>query len=417
MVDRIIEKKRWTPKRIAAIAGAGIIIVIIIYALLLSKQGARLNVRSERIRIDTVVSGEFQEFIPVTGTVIPINTYYLDAVEGGRVDTVYLEAGTFVDKGERILKLANTNLLMDVMYREAEIFQQSNNLRNTRLSMERNSLEMQREILDLEFEIRRQSRVVESNIPLAEKNLISQREFDESKDELEYLKRKLTLTRRTQRQDSIFRTAQIEQLEASLVRMEQNLAIVKQNMENLVIKAPVSGHLTSLNAEVGESKQRGERLGQIDILDGFKVRVPVDEHYIARINTDQEATFTFTDETFRVAITKIYPAVVEGRFTVDMNFVGEEPAGIRRGQSLRLRLELGDLSKAVLLPTGGFYQTTGGRWIYVMDESGAEARKRRIQLGRQNTEYYEVLDGLVPGERVIVSPYDTFGDVERLVLK
>ncbi len=417
MVDRIIEKRLWTPKRVAMIAGAGVIIVLVVYALLLSARGSRLNVESERLRIDTVVQGEFQEFIPVTGTVIPINTYYLDAVEGGRVDSVYLEAGTFVEKGEKILKLVNTNLLMDVMYREAEIFQQSNNLRNTRLSMERNSLDMQREMLELEYRIRQQKRIVESNVPLARKNLISGREFEESRDELEYLQRKLELTRQTQHQDSIFRATQISQLEASLARMETNLTIVKQNMEDLIIRAPVAGHLTSLNAEVGESKQRGERFGQIDILDGFKVRVPIDEHYIARIDAGQQATFAFSGETYRVTIAKIYPAVAEGRFMVDMNFDGREPPDIRRGMTLRLRLELGYLSHAVLLPTGVFYQATGGRWIYVLDGSGVEAQKRRIHLGRQNTEYYEVLDGLAPGERVIVSSYETFGDADRLVLK
>ena len=333
------------------------------------------------------------------------------------MDTVYLEAGTFVTKGMRILKLVNTNLLMDVMYREAEIFQQSNNLRNTRLSMERNALDMRRQILELEHEIKRQKRIVESNELLEQKNLIPQREFEEARDELDYLEQKLALTIETQRQDSTFRMTQVRQLEASLARMETNLEIVKQNMENLVIRALVSGHLTSLNAEVGESKRRGERLGQIDILDGFKVRVPIDEHYIARVNSGQSAEFTFSGSTYRVMIAKIYPAVADGRFTVDMTFTDGEPAGIRRGQTLRLRLELGDLSQAVLLPTGGFYQATGGRWVYVLDESGDEAHRRSIHLGRQNTEYYEVLDGLSPGERVIISPYDTYGDVDRLVLK
>ncbi len=417
MVDRIIKKKRWTFRRIAWILGAVLIVSLTVYSLLLSGQGSRLNVNADRLRIATVVRDEFQEYIPVTGTVIPINTYYLDAVEGGRVDTVYLEAGTFVRKGERILKLANTNLLMDVMYREAEIFQQSNNLRNTRLSMEQNSLEMERQLLELQFRISQQRRIVESNISLAHKNLISQREFDESKDELDYLERRLVLTRKTQRQDSIFRTVQIEQLEASLERMEANLAIVRRNMDNLVIRAPVSGHLTSLNAEIGESKKRGERLGQIDILDGFKVRVPIDEHYIARIDKGQQATFSLSGGTYRMTIAKIYPEVLESRFMVDMSFNGEEPGGIRRGQTFRLRLELGELSETVLLETGGFYQKTGGRWVYVLDELGAEAKKRQIHLGRQNTEFYEVLDGLEPGERVITSSYDTYGDNDRLVLK
>jgi HlyD family secretion protein len=417
MVDRPITKKRWTPRRIAYVAGGAVLVIIIIYSIFAAGRGPRLNVRAERLRVSTVILDEFQEYIPVNGTVIPINTYYLDAVEGGSVDTVYVEAGTFVEKGDVLLRLANTNLLMDVMYREAEIFQQSNNLRNTRLSMERNSLEMKRELLELEHRIGRQRRLVETNTQLAEKSLISQREFDESKDELDYLVRKMELTRQTQRQDSIFRDSQIEQLEVSLARMEANLEIVKRNMENLVITAPVSGHLTALNAEVGESKKQGERLGQIDILDGFKVRIPVDEHYIARVDYDQEGVFTFSNDEYRLRVSKIYPEVVDGRFTVDMNFLGAEPEGIRRGQTLRVRLELGEPGEAVLLANGGFYQTTGGRWIYVLDESGAEARRRRIHIGRQNSEYYEVLEGLEPGERVIVSSYDDFGDAEWLVLK
>jgi HlyD family secretion protein len=417
MVDRIIEKKRWTPRRIVYLAGGAALVLIVIYSIYAAGRGPRLNVRSERLRVSTVVLGEFQEFIPVNGTVIPINTYYLDAIEGGSVDTVCVEAGTFVEKGEVLLRLVNTNLLMDVMYREAEIFQQSNNLRNTRLSIERNSLEMKRELLELEHMIRQQRRVVETNTQLAEKNLISQREFDESKDELDYLVKKLELSKQTQEQDSIFRDNQIEQLEASLERMEANLEIVKRNMENLVIKAPVSGHLTALNAEVGESKGRGERLGQIDILDGFKVRVLVDEHYITRIDMGLNGSFRFGGDEYGVTVAKIYPEVVDGRFAVDMSFDGTEPENIRRGQTLRVHLELGEPGEALLLANGGFYQTTGGRWVFVLDESGAQARRRRVHIGRQNSEYYEVLDGLEPGEKVIVSSYDSFGDAEMLVLE
>jgi HlyD family secretion protein len=374
-------------------------------------------VQAERLRIATVELGDFQEYVPFTGTVVPVSTHYLDAVEGGRVDTVYLEAGTFVEKGDRILELVNTSLLMDVMYREAEIFQQSNNLRNTRLNMERQSLDMQRQLLELEHEIRTQRRIVESNVSLAEKQLISDREFEESKDELHYLERKLELTRETQMQDSTFRVNQIIQLETSLERMEANLELVKKNMENLVIKAPVSGHLTSLNAETGESKKRGERLGQIDILEGFKVRTPIDEYYISRITTGLGGTFDFSGTSYRVMITKIYPEVTEGRFEVDMAFDGPEPEGIRRGQTLRIKLELGELSEAVMLATGAFYLSTGGRWVYVLDESRDTASRRAIHLGRQNIEYFEVLSGLEPGEQVIVSSYDSFGKADRLVLK
>jgi len=417
MVDRIIEKKRWTLKRSIIAAGACIIAAVAVYGAIDARRGSGLNVKSSRVRTARVTEGEFQEFIPVSGNVIPVNTYYLDAIEGGRVDTIYLEAGSMVEKGEKIIRLANTNLLMDVMYREAEIFQQSNNLRNTRLSMERHSLEIKREILDLHYRIKQQRRIVQSNVSLAEKNLISEREYQEARDDLEYLERKIMLTMETQKQDSIFRMAQIDNLEASLARMEKNLLIVKNNMKKLVIRAPVSGHLTSLNAEVGESKQRGERLGQIDILDGFKIRVPVDEHYITRINRGQKGTFTLSDREFTVFISKIYPTVSEGHFNVDMAFEGKEPEDIRRGQTLRLRLELSDLSRAVLLPSGGFFQSTGGRWVYVLNKSEDEARRRPIHLGRHNTEYYEVLDGLEPGERVIISSYNNYGDAERLILK
>ncbi len=417
MVDIPRVKKRWTRGRIVSATGAIIVAIVAIYSLFFVGRGSRLNVQAERLRVATVLRGEFQEYVPFTGTVVPVSTHYLDAVEGGRVDTVYLEAGTYVEKGDRILELVNTSLLMDVMYREAEIFQQSNNLRNTRLNMERQSLEMQRQLLELEHEIRTQRRIVESNISLAEKNLISSREFEESKDELHYLERKLELTRETQRQDSTFRVTQIRQLEISLDRMGTNLELVKKNMENLVIRAPVSGHLTSLNAEIGESKKRGERLGQIDILDGFKVRLPIDEYYISRITAGLGGTFEFSGASYRVRIVKIYPEVVEGRFEVDMEFEGDEPDGIRRGQTLRIKLELGDLSEALLLETGAFFVSTGGRWVYVLDESQGTASKRTVHLGRQNIEYFEVLGGLEPGERVIVSAYDSFGKAERLVLK
>ncbi|HSG29051.1 MAG TPA: HlyD family efflux transporter periplasmic adaptor subunit [Candidatus Krumholzibacterium sp.] len=416
-MDKKIQKKKWTPKKIAYIAGSAALAVLILYTLILGGRDSKLNVRSERITISEVSRGQFQEFIAVTGTVAPIRTHYLDAVEGGRVETVYLEAGSFVNKGDKILKLTNTNLLLDIMYREAELFQQSNNLRNTRLEIARNSLQMRRQLLELKNQIRTQKRIAESNKILVEKALISTREFEESEDQLEYLENSLELTMEMHKTDSLFREAQIEQLEMSLHRMEGNLEIVRMNMENLIIKAPVTGHLTSLNAEIGESKTRGERLGQIDILDGFRVRVSIDEHYIARVSTGQKGSFAFSGETYKLSIDKVYPEVLNGRFEVDMLFEGEEPEDIRRGQTLRIRLELGDLSEATLLATGGFYQKTGGRWVYVLDESGNSARKRQIQLGRENTMFYEVLDGLGEGERVITSSYDNFGDVDVLILK
>jgi HlyD family secretion protein len=416
-MDRRLEKRRWTPRRTAYAVGFILLVMMAVYAWSLIDGGSRLNVNAERTAVSVVERGDFQEFVSVTGTVVPISTYFLDAVEGGRVDTVYVEAGNMVRLGDEILRLSNTNLLLDIMYREAELFHQSNNLRNTTLAMASRRLELRREILDLSHEIKKQTRVTEDNAELAGRDLISEREYEEALEELRYLRERYELALQTQRQDSLYRAVQIEQLEASLERMQENLGLVRLNLKNLVIKAPVSGHLTSLNAEVGESKARGERLGRIDILDGFKVLASIDEHYVARVGVGQRGSFNLSGETYGLTVVKVYPEVVDARFEVDMAFDGREPGGIRRGQTLRIRLELGDPSEAVLLPTGGFYQTTGGRWVYVVSESGDVARKRRIQLGRANALYYEVLGGLEPGERVITSSYESFGDADRLVLK
>ncbi len=415
-MDRKIEKKRWPPKKLAGIAGGILLGIFIIYQLGFSDKRSRLNVDRQRLVISTVKRGDFQEFIPVIGTVIPIKTIYLDAIEGGSVEHRYLEAGTIVNAGDPILRLANTNLLLDIMYREAELFQQSNNLRNTRLAMEQNRLALRAQILDLDYQIKQAKRDYDSQADLAGKNLIAQQQFEASKDQYEYLLGKRDLTLESHKQDSIFREVQSDQLEASLRRMEANLDVVKQNLDNLVVKAPVSGQLTSLNAEIGESKVRGERLGQIDVLDGFKLRVSIDEYYISRVAIGQIGTFTFAGDQYQLSVSKVYPEVINGRFEVDMEFVGEEPAGIRRGQSQHIRLELGDPSEALLLARGGFFQKTGGQWVYLLDQSENFAVKQPIRLGRQNTDVFEVIEGLNPGDRVITSSYDTFGDIDKLVI-
>ncbi|MCK4417206.1 MAG: HlyD family efflux transporter periplasmic adaptor subunit [Candidatus Latescibacteria bacterium] len=415
-MDRPIEKKRWTPKRIVGLSLIGVLIFITVYGLIKSR-GSKLNVAAERLTIVTVNKGPFQEFIPVVGSVLPIKTIYLDAVEGGRVEKLFVEAGSLIRKGDEILKLANTNLLLDIMYREAQLYEQSNNLRNTRLAMEQNRLALRRELVELDYQIQQQERTYDRNTELAKKDLVSQQEYEQAKDEYEYLLKRKDLALETQKQDSVFRRVQIEQLEASVKRMQTNLGLVKQKLENLVIRAPIGGQLTSLYAEIGESKSPGERLGQIDVLEGFKVRAAIDEHYIARIEIGRTGTFDLAGKSYKLMVKKIYPEVREGRFEVDMEFDGASPQGIRRGQTLHIRLELGELSEAVLLSRGGFYQKTGGQWVYVLDPSGAFATKRPIRLGRQNPQVFEVLEGLEPGERVITSTYDSFGDIDKLILK
>ena len=416
-MDRRIEKKKWPPKKIVWMASVGIFIFLVIYGFLFKLNKSTLNVETERITISTVKRGPFQEFIPIMGNVLPINIFYLDAVEGGRVEEIYLEAGTFVKKGDKILKLANTNLLLDIMWREAELFQQSNNLRNTRLSMEQYRLRLKQELAEIENQLQQQKRIYERYKELVKENLISRHEFELAQDQYQYLLKRRELTIESQKNDLEFRQAQIDALEASLKRMQDNLDIVKRKLENLTIRAPVSGHLTALNAEIGQSKSPGERLGQIDILEGFKVRASIDEHYIARIETGRTGDFDFAGHSYKLIVKKIYPEVREGKFEVDMEFVSGNPQNITRGQTLHIRLELGDISEAILLQRGGFYQTTGGNWVYVVDESQKVAAKRKIKLGRQNPQFFEVIEGLTPGERVITSSYESFGNMDRLVLK
>lgn len=415
-MDKILEKKRWSLKRLLWMGAGGVLIVSVGFGLVGSDRGSSVNLSGSRLIVTTVHQGQFQEFIPVTGPVVPIRTIYLDAVEGGRVEKRFLEAGSYVNEGDPILQLSNTNLLLDIMYREAELYQQSNNLRNTQLAMEQNRLALQSELLELNYKITRITRVNERNRQLLEKSLVSTREFDESNDEYRYLLKRRDLTLQSHRQDSIFRATQIDQLEASLARMENNLELVKLNQDNLLVRAPVSGHLTSLSAEVGESKVRGERLGQIDILDGFKASLAIDEHYITRVLPGQRGTFNLGNREYAMVLAKIYPEVVNGQFEVDMHFDGEIPAGIRRGQTLRIRLALGELSDAVLMARGGFFNTTGGQWVYKLEPGGNVATKQQIKLGRQNQDEYEVLAGLQPGDRVITSSYDHIGDFDRVVL-
>jgi HlyD family secretion protein len=283
--------------------------------------------------------------------------------------------------------------------------------------MEQNLLTLRAQLLEINYQIKQQKRVFDRKEELWKKNLIAEEEFQEARDRYQYLTKNMQITLASHEQDSLFRQSQFEQLESSLRRMEHNLEIVKENLDNLTLRAPVTGQLTSLNAEIGESKNRGQRLGQIDVLDGFKVRVGIDEHYISRINLGQKGEFTFAEKDYHLVIEKIYPEVINGRFEVDMLFVGKEPEGIRRGQTTHIRLELGDLSDAILLTKGGFYQKTGGQWVFVVDKSGNFAIKRDIRLGRQNPDVFEVLDGLHVGEQVIISSYESYGDIEKLILK
>ena len=415
-MDRRIEKKRFTPRRIALGALAAVVVAFGAYALL-SVNPSSLNVEAAKLTTAPVTHGPFLEYIVEQGAVMPLTTIYLDAVEGGRVEEVYIEQGTHVEQGTPILRLSNAALQLNVMQREAELFREVNQLRQTRVTMEQRRLEMRAQLVELDYELRKAEREYDRQDALLKADLISRQEYDEAKDNLEYFTRSRDITVETLRQDSLFQAVQIRQLEESIDRLRLNLGMVKENQENLTLRAPITGLLSSLIAEVGESKPRGERLGQIDVEDEFKVRAAIDEHYIARIQSGQAGSFDFAGGTYDLVIRRVYPEVLEGQFEADMVFPEGMPDGLRRGQTLQVRIALGELADALQVPRGGFYQKTGGRWIYVLDSAGETAARRPIRLGRQNSQFFEVLEGLEEGEQVITSMYDNFGDMEQLVLK
>jgi HlyD family secretion protein len=416
-MDRQIEKKKWPPKKIAGLGGAGLLAIFVIYNVLFADRSSKLNVETQKITVSTVEQGPFQEFIPVTGSVLPIRTIYLDAIEGGQVEERLIEAGTMVKQGDVILKLTNTTLHIQISSQDAQVVEQRNLLTSTRFNLEQNNLRIRRQLIEQEYQIKRLQRMFDRRKELLERKLISQEEFEQVKDEYDYQVKQQELNLQSAIQDSVFQEVQVSLLESSLKRLEENLAIARTRLDNLNIKAPISGHLTSLNAEVGQSISQGQRIGQLDVLDGFKVRAGIDEHYLARIDKGLKGEFDFAGQTYTLVADKVYPEVRDGRFEVDMQFEGDAPQTIRRGQTLHIRLALGDLTEAVLIPRGGFYQKTGGQWIYVLNEDGDTASKRKIRLGRQNTQVFEVLEGLQPGERVVTSSYDSFGDIDKLVLK
>lgn len=415
-MDRKIEKKKWPLKRVIVFGAAGLFVLIVAYALLFGDTSASLNVETKKITVSTVERGPFQELIPVSGTVLPIKSVYMDAMDGGRIDQIFVEEGAMVKQGDSILRMTNTNLQMELMFREADLFEQMNNLRAVRLAIEQNRLNLREQMAEIDYQNGLQTRNYDRAKALHEKNVISLDEFERTRDDYEYWKTRKVLVTESQRQDSIMRDMQVQQLELSIQRMQQNFKIVRENYENLVQRAPISGQLSQLNAEIGELKSPGERLGQVDVLDGYKVRAAIDEFYISRIAIGQAGESEISGVKSKLIVSRVFPEVRDGRFEIDLQFEGAAPAGIRRGQTIQVRLALGELSEAVMIARGGFYQTTGGNWIYVVNESGDIARKRKIRLGRQNPRMYEVLEGLEPGEQVITSSYDSFGDFEKLNL-
>ncbi|MDH3648680.1 MAG: efflux RND transporter periplasmic adaptor subunit [Saprospiraceae bacterium] len=416
-MDRKIEKKKWTWQRIAVIAVVVGAAAYFAWSMYQSAGTSRLNVVTERLLMDTVHQGAFQEYIPVTGIVQPIKTVFLDAVEGGKVEERHVEDGAMVDKNQIILKLSNPDLLSNFLNQEANIIAQINQIRNTSLLMEQQSLNLKEQALNVEYQIDLTSKRLRRNKKLYEAKVISKVELEEMEDEFENLERRRQLFRATIEKDSAYQELQQVQMESSLDLMERNLEITRQSLDNLIVRAPIDGQISGLNLEIGELVTEGENIATLDNLDNFKLQVRVDQFYISRVFLNQEGSFQFAGKDYFLRISKIYPQVTNGAFLVDMVFTEDTPDGIKRGQSVSVKLELSAEEKGKLLARGGFYQTTGGNWVYVLDPRSGVAYKRNIRLGRQNPNYYLIEDGLDEGDIVVVSSYENFGDKDELVLK
>jgi HlyD family secretion protein len=414
-MDRQIKKKNWTLKKIATYGGIALFVIFVGYQLLFADRRSTLKIDKDKVTISTVNNGVFQEFIPQTGTVEPSRTVYLDAVEGGTIKRVVAESGAMLKKGDVILELSNLNRELTVLQQEAQLNESITRQRDTRLAITRNDLE-QRQTLAL---IDNQLQILEPQYfrqkQLFEKKLISKQEFERTEADYKYNLQRRSITYEVYKNDSLDRIRQLRELTFREKKMTESLEGVSKILDNLIIRAPIDGQLTRPQLDAGQSVNPGQRLGQVDVVGNYKVRVEIDEIYLPRITEGLKGTTSFANNNYELVITYVYPNVTNGRFPVDMNFVGETPQGIRRGLSLRLRIELGQSSEELLLPVGGFYKDTGGNWVYVLEADGNRAVKRSVKLGRKNTEHFEVIEGLQPGDRVITSSYENFGNNEVLV--
>ena len=416
-VDRVIQKKKWSRKRILTIAGVAGIILLIAGSAYFASGKSKLNVDVERITVSDVTKGAFKDVIPVNGTVQPIATIYLDALEGGRVEEKLVEDGAMVYKGQPILRLSNTDLELSLANQETAVFQVLTQMQNTKNNAVQNSIQQLNQKAEVDNSLAEAERVYNLNKHLHNEKVIGLQEFKAAENDYNYQVRRKRLNTQTLKQDSSSMNQQISQATASYGRMQNALQLMRRKVGDLVVRAPVDGQLTSLDAEMGQSKNKGERLGQIDVLNGYKIRVDVDEHYISRVFIGQSGEATIAGKPYKLTIRKVYTQVNNGRFQVDMDFEGAAPEGIRRGQTIQIRLALSDETTALLLPKGGFYQQTGGNWVFKVTENGSKAYKVDVQLGRQNPEYYEVVSGLQPGDKVVTSSYENYGNMQELVLK
>ncbi len=419
-MDIKLEKKRgWRAiiqKKNIPYAFAAIFIIFIV-TMLLRDNRSSLRVDGQMLSISEVKMGEFNDYVRLSGSVQPITTVQLSPLETGIVERIVAEEGTQVKRGDVIVELSNNNLSMQILQSEADLAEKQNILRNTLISMEQQRLTLRQEQLQLDLDVQRKRRTYEQNDELYRSDLLARETWLQSKEDYELSLKRRELILERQRQDSLYRTNQVVQMESDLSSMARNMQLIRQRVDNLKVKAPIDGEVGMLDVVLGQSISSGSSIGQVNDLSAFKVTAQIDEHYIDRITRGLTATFERQERNYQMTLNKVYPEVREGQFRADFIFAGEAPTSIRSGQTYYLNLQLGQPADALLIPRGAFYQSTGGAWVYVLDASGERAYRRQIRIGRQNPQYYEVVDGLQAGERVITSGYEDFGENEVLILK
>ena len=391
-------------------------LVLFIGWLVFRDNSSTLRVDAQLLNVATVEQGEFNDYVRLTGSVQPMTTVQLSPLESGVVERIVAEEGTSVKRGDVILEMSNNSLSMQILQSEADLAEKQNILRNTMISMEQERLALRQEKLQLDLEVNRLHRTYKQNENLYNDNLLAREEYLRAKEDYELAVRKRDLVLERQKQDSLYRTSQVSQMEESLRSMQLNMELIRQRVDNLKVKAPIDGEVGMLDVVLGQSLQQGANIGQVNDLTTYKVQAQVDEHYIDRVTTGLVASFERQGAEYEMQLRKVYPEVRNGQFKADFRFSGAAPENIRSGQTYYLNLQLGEAAEAILIPRGSFYQATGGRWIYVVDASGEKAYRREIRIGRQNPQYYEVIEGLQVGEKVITSSYDNFGENDVLVL-
>ncbi|GMN07980.1 efflux RND transporter periplasmic adaptor subunit [Croceitalea sp. MTPC5] len=416
-MDIQLEKKKGLrPKHYGYIA-LGVLLLFVAWKLLFTTSVSTFRTEKDRLSIAQVSEGKFDDYITINGNVAPIATIYMDAYEGGRVSEKLIEEGTMVKKGDIILKLENMNLYEQILASESNLALKQNDLRSTKLTFDSRQVEGRRSLATASTDLQRLKRNFEQNEALFKEELISKEVYLTSKENFELAQKQHDIVKLQTEQDDELRKTSLSGLDTDLNRMQQTLSMVYERLDHLNVRAPADGQLGFLDAEIGQNIAQGQRIGQVNVLTDFKIEAEIDEHYIDRVKRDLSASFERNGQEFPLRLRKVYPEVRNGRFKVDLVFTDEKPETIRAGQSYNIKLQLGASSDAILLPTGGFFQSTGGQWIFVVNPNGDEAIRRNIRVGKQNSRYYEVLEGLEKGEQVITSNYDSFGEAERIVLK